>query len=159
MTPPLKLLIQKKWEHDCAKTSMRPDYVPKDTFKVNTANGLTKACVTWININGGLAERISSTGRMIDHSKIVENVLGQKQRIGSIGYIPGTTRNGTADASATFKNNRGEVVSWKLEIKIGADRQSPAQAKYQADVEAAGGIYSLIRTYDQFYQEWLELMG
>jgi hypothetical protein len=154
---PLKLLIETKWKHDCSKTKMPPAYVPRDTFKVNTANGLTKACVTWINLNGGLAERISSTGRMIDNTKVVTNVIGQQYRIGSIGYIPGTTRNGTADVAATFRNKAGQVVSWKIEIKIGADRQSPAQKKYQEDTERAGGVYSLIRTYDQFYAKWLTL--
>lgn len=154
---PLKLLIEKKWELDCSKTKLPPNYVPRDVFKIKTANGLTKACVTWININGGLAERISSSGRMVDNTKVVSNVLGQQYRIGSVGYIPGTTRNGTADAAATFRNKAGQVVSWKMEIKIGSDKQSPAQKKYQEDTERAGGVYSLIRTYDQFYEEWLKL--
>jgi len=154
---PIQELIHLKWQQSCSTTSMPPAYVPKPTYKIKTANGLTKACIDWINLNGGLAERITSMGRAIDQTKMVSDVLGRRYKVGSIKYIPGTSRNGTADISATFKNSKGEVVSWKIEIKIAADRQSDAQKQYQADIERAGGVYSLIKTYDQFYSEWKQL--
>ena len=55
---------------------------------------------------------------------------------------------GSADISATIQGK-----SIKIEIKWGKDRQSPAQAKYQAEIEKAGGIYLIIHTFDEFY-EW-----
>jgi len=157
MTPEIKVLQDLKWQLDCSKTNMPPAYVPKDKFSDKTANSLTKCIVTWININGGLAERISSTGRMIDNTKVVSNVLGQKYLIGSVGYIPGTTRNGTADVSATFKSLSGKVISWKIEVKIGNDRQSEAQIKYQKDIEAAGGYYTIAKDFAGFILEYKRL--
>lgn len=40
----------------------------------------------------------------------------------------------------------------KIEIKHGKDRQSEAQKRYQADIEMAGGIYYIAKTFDEFYQ-------
>ena len=53
---------------------------------------------------------------------------------------------GSADISATIQGK-----SVKIEIKWGNDRQSPAQVKYQSEIEKAGGIYVIVHTYDQFY--------
>jgi hypothetical protein len=52
---------------------------------------------------------------------------------------------GTADISATI---HGKSV--KIEIKVGKDRQSEAQKRYQEQVERAGGVYIVIRDFDQF---------
>lgn len=158
MTPEIKVLQDLQWQDQCSRTSMPPAYVPKRTYTDRTANGLTKCIIEWINLNGGCAERIISTGRMIDHTKVVSNTLGQRMRIGSIGYIPGTTRNGTADVSATLKGVAGHVISWKIEVKIGKDRQSEAQRKYQADIERAGGVYTLARDFAGFILEYKRLV-
>lgn len=82
-------------------------------------------------MNGYQAERIESTGRM----------LGKK-------WVKSTSTNGTADISATIAGK-----SVKIEIKIGKDRQSEAQKKYQADVERAGGIYIIVKNFTEF-AEW-----
>lgn len=156
MTPEIKVLQGLKWQIDCSKTSMRSDYVPKYAYTDRTANGLTRCIVDWINLNGGMAERISSTGRMIDKTQVVTNVLGQYKRIGSITYIPGTTRNGTADVSATFKSISGAVVSWKIEVKM-KDVQSDAQKKYQKDIIAAGGVYDIVCSFSEFMVRYKEL--
>ena len=106
------------WEHDCSKTKLPKEYVPVTKFKVATANGLTKAIVTYINLIGGQAERISSMGRVIDGRKVVTNILGQQGIIGSQTYIKGTSTNGTADVSAIYKGK-----SLKIEVKILKDKQ------------------------------------
>lgn len=93
-----------------------------------TANGLTMFVINFINWNGGNATRISSSGRM----------LGKR-------YIPGTTRKGTADVTATI---RGRSV--KLEIKAGSDRPSPFQLAEQRRERAAGGVYEFIHDPEQF---------
>jgi len=36
---------------------------------------------------------------------------------------------------------------------MGHDRQSPVQAKYQSEIEKAGGIYLIVHTFDHFY-DW-----
>lgn len=143
----LKELSILKWEKDCRKTCMPPDYVPKDKFTDKTANGLTKAICTYISLMGYQAERVSSMGRVIDNRKMVTNVLGQRGMIGSSSYIPGTSTKGTADISATIKGK-----SVKIEVKIGLDKQSEVQKKYQLDVEKAGGLYFIAKDFDSFVE-------
>ena len=115
--------------------------VPTDT----NANGLTRCVITWIELHGYQAERISNTGRMIDKSKVVTDVAGRSAIIGSKEWIKGTGTNGTADISATIKGR-----SVKIEIKYGKDRQSEAQKQYQAAIERSGGVYLIVRDFDEF---------
>lgn len=119
--------------------------IPKAKYSDKTANGLTKCIIDFINYMGGQAERINCMGRTIDRRQVKTDVLGKVRVIGSIDYIPTTMTKGTADISATI---RGRSV--KIEIKIGRDRMSEAQKEYQKQIEAAGGIYFIARTFEQF---------
>ena len=145
------------WEHECSKTSMPKQYVPITKFKVNTANGLTKAIVTFINLTGGQAERISSMGRVIDCRKVVTNILGQKGIIGSQTYIPGTSTNGSADISSIIKSKKGVVIPWKIEVKM-KDKQSKNQKIYEEQIKKAGGEYSIVHSWDEFYSKYICLI-
>ena len=126
---------------------MPQEYIAFKPMKANSANELTKAVIKFIRLSGGQAERISVTGRTINKRTTYIDVLGHRKQIGSVKYIPSAMTKGSADISATI---RGKSV--KIEIKVGKDRQSPAQAKYQAEIEKAGGIYIIIHSFDQFYQ-------
>jgi hypothetical protein len=150
---PLQQLTELDWQVRCANTRMRPDYVVKTKFTDKTANGLTKAIIAWINLNGYQAERISTTGRYVDNSKVVTDVLGNRKKIGSGKYIKGTGTNGSADISATIKGK-----SIKIEVKIGKDKQSEAQIKYQQMIEKAGGIYFIAKNFDEFYGFYITLV-
>ena len=150
---PLQQLTELDWQIRCANTRMRPDYVVKTKFTDKTANGLTKAIIAWINLNGYQAERISTTGRYIDNSKVVTDVLGNRKKIGSGKYIKGTGTKGSADISATIKGK-----SIKIEVKIGKDKQSEAQIKYQEMIEKAGGIYFIAKNFDEFYEFYSTLV-
>lgn len=112
-----------------------------------TANNLTKAVIRWIQIHGGQAERINTMGRFIQGATVSKGFYGSKQLKGK--YIPTTSTKGSSDISATVKGK-----SWKIEIKIGNDKQSEAQKKYQSDIEAAGGKYTIVRSLDEFVKEW-----
>jgi hypothetical protein len=118
--------------------------LPKYTDK--TANGLTKCIVHFLNLNGHQAERISNTGRQLDNRKSVVDVLGRKQTIGSCKWIKGSGTNGTADISATIYG-----LSIKVEVKIGMDKQSNDQKLYQEQIESAGGVYIIAKSFEQFY--------
>lgn len=146
----LQHLTNLQWEHDCSKTSMRPDYVPKTKFSDNSANNLTRAVIAWIKLHNGQAERINTTGRYLPGKTVQKGFYGSTTTKGK--YIPTTSTPGSADISATI---RGRSV--KIEIKYGADRQSDAQRKYQQDIEAAGGIYWIVKTFDQFVELWKQL--
>ena len=132
--------------------NMHPDCIPRPVYSDKTANGLTKMVIDWITLNGGQAERISNMGRYIDSSKVVTNVLGQRMKIGSGKFIPGAGTNGTADISAIVKGR-----SVKIEVKM-KDKQSDAQKKYQESVERAGGIYYIVRSFDEFIEKYISLL-
>ncbi len=119
----------------------------KPTFRDDTANGLTKLIIKFIQVRGGQAERINSTGRPIDNRITYTDAIGLQRTIGSVKWIKGTSTSGTADISATIKGR-----SVKIEVKIGKDYQSEAQKQYQQAVEAAGGIYYIARDFTTFVQ-------
>lgn len=117
------------------------------------SNGLTKAVISYIKIKGFHAERVNSTGAVKDNRKTSTDVLGNIRTIGSVSWIKSSTQKGTSDISATIKGH-----SIKIEIKCEAsgDRyQSEAQIEYQRQIEKAGGVYIIVRTFEQFYN-WFD---
>jgi len=119
-------------------------YIGRWTDK--TSNGLTKMIIKFLQLNGWQAERISVTGRKVDNRKVVQNVIGQQQVIGSAYYIPTSMQKGSADISATIA---GQSV--KIEVKIGRDKQSHEQIEYQMGIERAGGTYVIAKDFETFY--------
>jgi hypothetical protein len=132
---------------------MPPEYIVRTKFTDKTANSLTKAIVKWINLNGYQAERISTSGRWVDNSKVVTDVLGNQKKIGSGKYIKGSGTKGSADISATIKGK-----SIKIEVKIGKDKQSESQIEYQKAIERAGGIYFIAKDFTSFYHFYSTLV-
>jgi hypothetical protein len=152
---PLSILNQMIREEFARKHPEIPERLaPNKPMKSNTANNLTQAIIKFIKLSGWQAERISTSGRVIDQSKVVTNVLGHQYRIGSSKYIPGTGTKGSADISATIKGR-----SVKIEVKVGKDRMSEAQKVYQANIEMAGGVYVMARSFDDFYTWFNEFMN
>jgi len=122
-----------------------PEYVRSTrNYTDKTANGLTKCIIDFLKFSGWQAERVNSTGRYIDGSKVVKDVTGFQRRIGSGKWLPSSGQKGTSDISATIAGR-----SVKIEIKM-KDRQSPDQIAYQMQVERAGGLYWLVRSFDEF---------
>ena len=117
-------------------------YSPPVYPKVATANGLTRMIINFLSWSGWRATRISSTGRLIDGLQRQQSgvVLTTKK------WIPGQTRRGTADISATIKGR-----SVMFEVKVGKDRPSEYQMAEQAKERTAGGIYEFIHTPDEFF--------
>lgn len=124
-----------------------PNYIKRVPMRDDTANGLTQCIVLFVNLSGGQAERINTTGRVVMRR-------GQQLRGGRLvdclrpQYIPTNGRRGSADISATIGGR-----SVKIEVKIGRDRQSDAQREYQHEVEQAGGLYYIARDFTSFY-DW-----
>ena len=112
----------------------------------NSANSLTQCVTAYITFMGGQAERISSQGQYREGAKIqvgTGELAHQRQLPGK--WTPGQSTKGTADISSTI---RGRSV--KIEIKYGKDVQSQVQKEYQASIERAGGVYIIVRTFDEF---------
>jgi len=114
------------------------NYIPKTMYKDSTANGLTKAICDYINLHGYQAERINTMGVAREKRTTEGKVIG-------VTWTKGTSTAGSADISATIKGR-----SVKIEVKIGKDRQSEAQKRYQENIERAGGTYYIARNFDDF---------
>ena len=123
-------------EHDSKRRCPSvPDHCrPKPSVKTSDANGLTKAIISYIDLSGGWATRVSTEGRYIES-------LGKR--------IPSSVKRGTADIHAVWK---GRHLS--IEVKIGKDRQSDEQKDVEKSVTAAGGHYYVATTFDGFHQ-WI----
>ena len=111
--------------------------IPSQSYRDNTANGLTQCIVAFIRFHGGQAERINTTGI-------------PQQRGGRVVWRTSNTTKGSADISATIAGR-----SVKIEVKIGADRQSEAQRRYQIAIEQAGGLYFIAKNFTGFV-EWYD---
>ncbi len=120
-------------------------YIPKTDWNDNSANALTKCVIAWIQFMGGQAERISSQGQYREGKKIPvgSGILAHTKQLPG-KWTPGQSTKGTADISATI---RGRSV--KIEIKQ-KDKQSEAQKQYQKAIENAGGVYIIVRNFDDF---------
>jgi len=119
-------------------------YLAPRLYRDDSANSLTKAIIDFLRLSGWQAERINSTGRYVDGSKVVTDVTGNKRRIGRGHWIHGSGQWGTADISAVI---RGWSV--KIEVKM-RDLQSPDQKTYQEAIEQAGGIYLIASNFEVF---------
>jgi hypothetical protein len=144
----LKQLSDLRHAKMCATSSMPPSYIPKYKYEDRTANGLTRAIIDYINYTGGFAERISTTGRLIDNSTMVTNVVGITKSYGGKKWIKGSGTKGSADISATINGK-----SVKIEVKIGKDRQSDDQKEYQRKTEQSGGRYIIATSFEQFISQ------
>jgi hypothetical protein len=123
-------------------------------YEDKTANGLTKCIIEFLQLSNHQAERINTMGRPIDNRKQVTDVIGRTKTIGSMTWGKSTATKGSADISATIQGR-----SVKIEVKIGADRQSEDQKNYQANIEKSGGKYWIAKNFDDFikkYDDFLE---
>lgn len=107
--------------------------VPIKRYSDKTANGLTNCIMDFLKYRGHYANRINTTGTM-------------RKINGKMTWTKGTTRRGTADIDVIVN---GKPV--KIEVKIGRDRMSDAQKAEQSRVQAAGGVYLVVKNMDQFY--------
>jgi hypothetical protein len=132
----LKILSQMDFEAKRELYRNVPDHaIARTRFDDRTANGLTKSILAYLQLKGNWATRINTTGRYLHHQK---------------KWIPGTTQRGTADIHAVIN---GRHVS--IEVKVGRDQLSDKQLKVKREVQRAGGVYVVARSFDQFY-DWYE---
>lgn len=127
-----------------------PDYArvyPSCFAKSKTTNGLTQCIIAYIRLNGWQAERISTTGRIIDNTKIVSDTVGFQRQIGSKKFIPGTGTKGSADISGVVC---GKALKVEIKNEKTKDRQSEYQKNYQSIIDFSGGIYYIATNLDNF---------
>jgi hypothetical protein len=107
-------------------------------FDDKTANGLTRLIIAWMGMHGHFAARINS-GAVYD------------RRLGIYRKGSGATA-GMADVNAVMG---GKSVS--IEVKIGKDKIRESQIKVKAQIEQAGGVYIIVRSFDDFLQQIEEI--
>lgn len=116
---------------------------PVKSFSDKSANDLTKAIVAYLKVvKGFFAERQSSEGRFRP-GKEYENVLGQRKQMKGT-WLPGQGK-GKADIKAVI---RGRAI--EIEVKHGKDRLRPEQVEYKQKIEQAGGVYLVVKTWQDF---------
>lgn len=125
-------------------------YHPKGKHSDSTANGLTKAIISYLDYIGGHGNRLQSQGQYSPDK--VEFVEGRKVIAVKGGWRPGTTKKGTADLMVVLN---GVVVM--VEVKHGKDKQSAVQKEYQLEIEGAGLPYMIARTFEQFTQDFTKI--
>jgi hypothetical protein len=140
----------------------REAHLPPPKLKESGANDLTRLVIDFLDMSGHFAERISTTGRMVNKSKQVTDCIGRTRTIGGMTYIPTTGVKGSADISSTIKvvamgQEIGLSVKW--EVKWGKDIQSNYQKDYQEKTNKAGGKYFIIRTFDEFIEIYDSLLN
>lgn len=141
----VKMLERLELEHYRRKHPTIPEaaiVTPK--HRDDTANGLTRCIIRFLQLRGWQAERINTMGRPIDTRRVFD-VAGCPRLVGSLTWGKSTSTPGSADISATINGH-----SVKIEVKIGRDRQSEAQRAYAEAVRAAGGVYVIARTFEEF---------
>jgi hypothetical protein len=111
--------------------------IPRTKYKDGSANDLTKCVIDFLRMKGHYATRIQSQG----------------QKRGNV-MTYGTTQRGTADIHSIVNS-----IHISCEIKYGKDKQSDAQKIVQQEVEQSGGVYLLIRDFEQFYKFYCEFMN
>ena len=112
--------------------------IPFTKYSDATANGLTKCVKDFLNFSQHQAERINTMG-VFRQSYRTDGTKTAGQ------WTKGTGTPGSADISATIYGR-----SVKIEVKIGKDKQSVVQKEYQQMIEAAGGVYIITKTFDDF---------
>ena len=110
--------------------------------------------VAFLKLKGHQAETIKTSGNFKEGKKNTVDILGRNRVIGKGKYIPGTGTKGSADVSSTIF---GLTVKWEVKFSK-SDRQSEAQKVYEANVIQAKGFYFVVRTLDEFYLKYYELI-
>lgn len=111
---------------------------PKKGKKQSESSALTDAVIKYIKLHGGVAYRINTVG-------VYDAKLG--------GLRTSGMKKGLPDVIGIHK---GRFLG--IEIKIGKDRQSDDQKDREAEINQAGGIYLIAKTFDQIKPELDEIL-
>jgi len=114
-----------------------PHVLVRKKFSDTTANELTKTII-WdmYHVREGVAYRINN-GAVYDRKKGV--------------YRKGVQRRGIPDIIGII-NGR----FFGIEVKIGKDRQSADQKEIEREIDDAGGVYFIAKSYDDYLNKIAE---
>jgi hypothetical protein len=119
--------------------------------KGSSAPGVEKNICEYIKLKGFQAENREVVGREI-RGEDIKTSLGTIQ--GKRTFIPSTGTKGSADISAIVYG-----IAISIEVKVGRDRQSEYQKKYEDAINKAGGFYFIAHDEDDFINKFEDLLG
>lgn len=119
---------------------------PQKSFSDKSANDLTMAIICFFEMKEIKAMRQSSEGRYLPGSTVT-NVIGQR-----------ITQKGTWIPRSKAGVGQGDIRvvlppygrTLEIEVKFGKDRPSEQQKRYRQQLEQMGGIYFIVKTWDDF---------
>jgi len=121
-----------------------------------SAAQMEKLIVDFMRLSGHQVQKVTTTGTYRDNRKRVTDVLGFERTIGTGQYVPGTSTKGASDIKATLAPSG---LSLAIEVKFSkSDRQQPDQKVYQKDIEQAGGFYIIVRTLEDFLEQYTKIL-
>lgn len=121
-------------------------FIEPDKPDIGTSNGLTAFIVDFLTWSGHFANRTGNEGRVIIKA-------GKPVRIGS------SSKNGMQDIDTNITHpNHRFGIPWKIEIKIGKDVHRANQKAFGLAVSKTGGHYSVVRTVEDFFEQYDKLL-
>lgn len=113
------------------------------SYSDKTANGLTNSIIDFCKFNGILAWRQNTQG-VFRPGQTVVDVIGRTRHMK--GSWQRAAKSGLGDITIV---HNGRMIS--VEIKIGRDVQRESQIEFEQELNAAGGLYQIISSWDQWY--------
>jgi len=132
--------------------------LPPPKLKETCTKDLESLIINFLKLNKHDAWKQETTGKIIDKREENIDFSGNKRIIGSIIRVKSSERVGRGDIGAKIMININGIiipVAVELEIKWQKDYQRESQIKYQKNLEEIGGLYFIIKTFDQFI-EWYD---
>jgi hypothetical protein len=108
--------------------------VVKEKFTDKDTNSLTRCIMAFMKLKNHYIVRINTQGQVRGNIRTYS-----------------TTQKGTSDLHGIINS-----IHISIELKMKGDTQSKDQEETQRQVEKAGGIYLLIRSFEQFYKFYQE---
>jgi len=122
-------------------------------FSDSGANELTKAILAYFELKGIKAWRQASEGRFIQ-GKEYKDMYGRSVREKGM-YIPRSkAAKGSGDITVILPPLGRRL---DVEVKYGKDRQSDDQKRFQSELEAMGGLYIIVRTWEDFMHQIVKI--
>lgn len=149
-------------ERTCPAVVKDGHYCTPNKPKPHTSGGLRSMMKEYLYWTGHMAEAVNTMGKPV--KKMIPKyslALGKVVMIeGGIDWHKSGVTKGSADLPAQVKNPRYPfAIPVKWEIKIGKDTQSKNQEKYEARVTTAGGLYFIVKTPEQFFDQFDYVMS
>ena len=121
---------------------------------ISKATHLEKAIVDFLKFEGHQASKITTSGQMRDNTEKFVDSIGRTRVIGSKTWISGNSTKGVADVIATIYG-----LKWDIEVKYSkGDKQRNTQLKYEKSVDRAKGVYSIVKTFEDFIEKYDQFM-